>query len=64
MDATAILKISAPEQLFSKGEVEKEFKALAKQWHPDINKSPHSNDVFIHLSELYKRALERIAQDA
>ena len=34
------------------------YRALARQWHPDLNKHPDANKVFAHLAELKRLAIE------
>jgi molecular chaperone DnaJ len=49
-DYYAVLGISrsAPE-----AEIKVAYKKLAKQWHPDVNKSPHATERFKEISEAY-----------
>jgi len=63
MNGVDILKIAVPELLFSKGikvVVDKEYKELAKKYHPDVAKD--NGDVFAHIHKLYSTAKERIEQ--
>lgn len=34
------------------------YRALARQWHPDLNKDPKATEVFAHLAKLKRFALE------
>lgn len=38
----------------SEQEIKKAFRRLAKEWHPDVNKSPDAHDRFIEISEAYE----------
>ena len=35
-------------------EIRKEYKRLAKEWHPDKNKSPEAENKFIEISKAYE----------
>lgn len=35
-------------------EIKKAFRALALQWHPDRNKAPTANEIFIQINEAYE----------
>ena len=35
-------------------EIKKSYFKLAKEWHPDVNKSPNAKDKFSELSEYIK----------
>ncbi len=62
LSASEILKIKEPEFLFTGkiDEAKKEFKTLAKLWHPDKNKSINAGKVMAHISALHSLAEERI----
>ncbi len=52
-----------PELLFSSDAdtAKREWKALAKAWHPDRNKASLAKEVFEHVASLYEEAERRIA---
>ena len=54
-----ILKITNPTLLFTGNIVDatSEYKQFAKQYHPDLNKNPNANKVFIHIKQLYESAI-------
>lgn len=58
MNAEFILKSKYPNEVFSSNKdlIKKKYRTLAKQWHPDTNKSPIANEVFNKLTLLYNRA--------
>lgn len=60
-----ILKAKKAGDIFSNNstKVKNEFRELAKVYHPDINKSPAANTVFIKLNELYNKALDLIEKN-
>jgi hypothetical protein len=62
LTARQLLAISAPELLFSKSldEAKREYRALARQWHPDCNRTAESEEIFAHISALYRLALKKI----
>ena len=65
MNGAEILKIRVPELLFSKPDkaiINAEYKALAKEWHPDVSKHPDPGKVFSHISWLADIALEKVAK--
>jgi len=61
LTASELLKIAHYGKLFKdSSKLDKEFRILTKQWHPDVNKDPFANEVFIHVKELYHQAEEAI----
>jgi serine/threonine protein kinase len=63
--ATMILAVpdSEPERLFSGPETAKdEYRALAKQWHPDVNKAVEADSVTAHINRLFAAAEAKIAK--
>ncbi|XP_051532400.1 dnaJ homolog subfamily C member 16 [Myxocyprinus asiaticus] len=38
----------------SQGEIKKEYKKLAREWHPDKNKNPGAEDMFIKITKSYE----------
>ena len=38
----------------SEEEIKKAYRKLARQWHPDVNKSPDAHERFIEISEAYE----------
>lgn len=65
MQAAEILATNTqkPWQIFSAGDqsvVEREFRALARNWHPDISKDDGS--VFVHLVAMREAALQAISE--
>jgi hypothetical protein len=58
LPAERLLKISAPENLFSQSllEAKREYRALAFRWHPDREKSKVAPAVFAHVASLYQAA--------
>ncbi len=60
MTATEILEIKEPNALFGISTVDTDFKQLAKEWHPDINRDPLAGKAFIHIKKLYELAKEDI----
>lgn len=35
-------------------DIKKAYKQLAKQWHPDKNKSPEANEKFVQINQAYE----------
>jgi len=64
MTAEQILAITSPEALFTKDNLEKSYKTLAKKWHPDINHSTLCNDVFMHIAAMYGKAIKKKNENA
>ena len=62
LTANEFLSIVAPEELFTKEDLDKTYKEFAKRWHPDVSNDPKSNDVFIHIDILYKEAKRKIKE--
>lgn len=63
MNAEEILALRRPEQLFSGlsiGETKREYFALAKKWHPDMNADKNADKVFAHINKLHEAAVEKI----
>lgn len=64
--AAAILSIppSRPERLFAGDatQVRQLYRRLARQWHPDRNRSPEATEVFQRIAALYAVAKEQITQ--
>lgn len=64
IEAEDILRITRPEDLFSRDRVQKQFKLLAKRFHPDHNNNiPLFSEVFSHILSLKQSALNKIAND-
>jgi len=66
LTAKTILAAKKPEALFSspasgvsEDSLKKEFRALAKKWHPDT--ALGAGDVFSHIASLYGKGLDKIA---
>lgn len=59
-----ILSLTQPEQLFAKDTIKEEYYALAKAWHPDVNKSSLASDVFAHIKMLYDKGVEILGRGA
>ncbi len=62
MNGSNILSITAPELLFSKGDVvtiEKEYKSLARTHHPDVSGEVNAHDIFAHIGKLRAEAIEK-----
>ena len=38
----------------TKPEIKQAYKKLAKEWHPDVNKSPDAEDRFVDIAEAYQ----------
>lgn len=55
MNASQILVLTKYSDLFVEDQTEskKIHRNLLKQWHPDRNKDPKANDVFVHINKLY-----------
>ncbi|MGI6705959.1 MAG: DnaJ domain-containing protein [Clostridia bacterium] len=47
-------KILGVEPNCSKDDIKKAYRRLAKQWHPDVNKSEDAHDKFIEIAEAYE----------
>ncbi len=47
-------KILGVEPNCSKDDIKKAYRRLAKQWHPDVNKSENAHDKFIEITEAYE----------
>ncbi|KAM9409753.1 dnaJ homolog subfamily C member 16-like isoform 2-T2 [Pholidichthys leucotaenia] len=47
-------KILGVSRSASQAEIKRAYKSLAKEWHPDKNKDPQSEDMFIKISKAYK----------
>lgn len=62
--AVEILKSNKCGDLFERNidSIKAEYRALAKLYHPDINKSSEAQEVFAKVNLLYDRALELIAK--
>lgn len=63
ISATQLLSIKEPEALFtnSSSEAKLEYRRLVRYWHPDTKKTPESERVFLHIVQLYNRAVEKIS---
>ena len=64
MHVINLLDIKSPGEIFSgnSSSLKSEYDRLAKQYHPDHNKSPKANDEFIHLKKLYERAKDELKE--
>ena len=60
MEAEEILEISKCGDLFPYGinGIKAKYRELAKEWHPDVNKSTEASKVFAKVNELYNTALK------
>lgn len=58
LTANNILSISTPESLFTNSisEAKREYKRLARNWHPDSQPGTEALKVFLHIVELYGQA--------
>ncbi len=56
LSADQILDFKTPEQLFSKENIDHEWKILRSLWHPDKNKQLDAEQVFTHIKKLLKQA--------
>lgn len=54
-----ILNIKDPELLFTKENIESEFRALAKKYHPDVG---GDTEIFSHINYLHTLGLEKLAK--
>lgn len=45
----------------SEDEIKQAYRTLAKQFHPDVNKSPEAHEKFIEISEAYEFLIARIS---
>lgn len=63
LSADQILDFKTPEQLFSKENIEHEWKILRSLWHPDKNKQLDAEQVFKYLQELYNDANKLISNN-
>jgi len=67
LTAKTILAAKKPEDIFSspasEDSLKKEFRALAKKWHPDASSSARTSngEVFSHIASLYGKGLDKIA---
>lgn len=59
MKTRRILDASEPEKIFSKDNIEKEYKAMAKRYHPD-NYATGSHVLFTKINELHVIGLRKI----
>jgi hypothetical protein len=62
LPAEKLLNISSPEILFSQSaaEAKQEYRALARRWHPDSEKSDVASSVFAHVVRLYQSARKNL----
>lgn len=62
LTATQLLASSTPELIFSRSLVEarREYRDLARRWHPDCTRDAQTDEVFAHVSALYRLALVKI----
>ena len=62
LTAHQIIKIKEPGALFTgdKKQIHKEFRQLAKKFHPDVNKEDGMDLIFRHIQELYQWGLEML----
>jgi hypothetical protein len=62
LPAEKLLKISSPEILFSQSaaEAKREYRALARRWHPDSETSEVASIVFAHVVHLYQSACKTL----
>lgn len=63
LSANEILKITTPEQLFTKDNFKMESTQLLFKWHPDKCNSPQSNEVTAKLNHLIALAKEKLLTD-
>lgn len=62
LTAARLLAVYAPEQLFSRSLVEakREYRELARIWHPDCSNHPQCVRIFANISALYKLAIAKL----
>ncbi len=62
MTSTDILNIKDSGLLFPNNldKAKIQYTNLIKEWHPDVNKSQESNEIFIHIKKLYDQAIQMI----
>lgn len=62
LSAETLLAIKNPESLYTKSlyEAKREYRALARRWHPDGTDSPLAHKVFAQIVQLYQAALNKI----
>lgn len=60
--AEDIIKMKKPEELFSGNldAAKKEYRELARIWHPDVSKFSDAASVFSNINALYAKAVEKI----
>ncbi len=59
-DYYAILEIN---RNCTEPDIRKAYRRLAKQWHPDVNKSPNAHEKFIEISEAYEFLINKSQQN-
>ena len=60
-DELLAIPLDRPERLFTRSGLRSEYRALAKRWHPDVA-GPAGETVFAHVTALYERAEQRLAE--
>jgi hypothetical protein len=62
MDAKQLLSFTKPEDIFpgDLAQAKVKYRELAKEWHPDTNKSKEATRVFQNITELYDLAVKQI----
>lgn len=61
-DKNYILNCDMPSELFTVRGIKKEFRALAKLWHPDVNTMQEAKYIMSKINALYNEGLSLIAQ--
>lgn len=63
LTAARLRAIDAPELLFSRSlnEAKREYRDLARLWHPDCTHDSNADAVFAHIAELYRMAIIKLS---